>query len=97
MVRLCVAAASEEGGLGGLGEPGSTWAPEWAGSVKVTSSPTPRCRLNSRVLFIDLFKFFWGGTAWLVGSYPGIEPEPPAVKVPSPHHWTTREFPVLGF
>ena len=24
---------------------------------------------------------------------PGMEPRPPAVKAPSPNHWTDREFP----
>ena len=27
-------------------------------------------------------------------SQPGIEPQAPAVKVPSPNHWTVREFPL---
>ena len=28
-------------------------------------------------------------------SQPGIEPQAPAVKVPSPNHWTVREFPEI--
>ena len=28
---------------------------------------------------------------WLAGS--GMEPGPSEVRVPSPNHWTTREFP----
>ena len=28
---------------------------------------------------------------------PGIEPRPLAVKVPSPNHWTSREFPKEQF
>ena len=26
---------------------------------------------------------------------PGINPEPPAVEVQSPNHWTSREFPQI--
>ena len=29
----------------------------------------------------------------LLGTHPGIEPGPSAVKVWSPNHWTAREFP----
>ena len=46
----------------------------------------------------NLFFFFLmlGCTSQLSGSEfprPGIEPRAAAVKVPSPNHWTAREFP----
>ena len=48
----------------------------------------------------DIFpSFFFGGggcaeqLAGILIPWPGIEPGPSAVKVPSPNHWTAREFP----
>ena len=32
-----------------------------------------------------------------LSSQPGIEPEPPAVEVWNPNHWTTRGFPAINF
>ena len=43
--------------------------------------------------FLFFFVFFFGWTAWLSGSQPGIEPGPSAVKAQSPNHWAAREFP----
>ena len=45
--------------------------------------------------------FLGGGTechvaCGVLAPQPGIDPGPPAVKVPSPNHWTTREFLRLG-
>ena len=28
---------------------------------------------------------------------PGIEPLPPEVEAQNPNHWSSREFPILGF
>ena len=53
-------------------------------------------------LALSFFLFyFWSHHMELVGSYfpeqPGIESKLPAVKVLSPNHWTSREFPRLHF
>ena len=43
-----------------------------------------------------LFFFLFVATPhslWDLSSQPGIESRSPAVKAPSPYHWTTREFP----
>ena len=43
-------------------------------------------------------KHFFGAGGMLRGLWdPGIEPGPLAMKVPSPNHWTTREFPIGTF
>ena len=44
-------------------------------------------------LFVNLSGF--GGDTWSVGSdsWPGIEPQPLAVKVRSLNQWTSREVP----
>ena len=34
---------------------------------------------------------------WKLSSRPGIAPRPMAVKVPSPTHWTSKEFPIFLF
>ena len=48
------------------------------------------------LIFICLFIFGLHGAACkILVSQPGIEPGPTAVKVQSPYHWTTREFPYL--
>ena len=41
----------------------------------------------------SVFYFLFGLTMQLAGFsfWPGIEPVPPAVKTPSPNHWTTKE------
>ena len=31
----------------------------------------------------------------VLAPQPGIEPQAPAVKAPSPNHWTIREFPEI--
>ena len=43
--------------------------------------------------------FFWlhRAACRMLVPRPGIEPGPRAVKVPSPNHWTTKEFPYLTF
>ena len=37
---------------------------------------------------------FFGCATW--HARPGFEPEPPAVKVQSPNHWTAREVPLVN-
>ena len=52
---------------------------------------------QSKTSLIHFYLFIYGQTTWLVGSYfpdQGLNPGP-AVKVPSPNHWTAREFPPL--
>ena len=47
-----------------------------------------------------LFFFFFGHTAWHVGSlvpWPGIEPKPPALGIRSLNHWTIREVSDMSF
>ena len=49
-----------------------------------------------KLLLWILFFFFFGHATWLVTSqflYQGLEPEPTAVRVPSPNHWMARELP----
>ena len=50
-------------------------------------------------IFWPMIIFCFGHAARLAGSilFPqlGIEPRPSAVKVPSPNHWTTREFLIM--
>ena len=43
----------------------------------------------------SFFFFFWlrCSACGILVPWPGIESPPSAVKVPSPNHWTTREFP----
>ena len=45
--------------------------------------------------FNDFFFFFWPRhvACGILVPQPGIEPGPSALKVQSPNHWTTREFP----
>ena len=53
--------------------------------------------LSSSLLF--WFFIFWPHHAAcrILVPWPGIEPTPSAVKVWSPNHWTSREFPVFIF
>ena len=41
--------------------------------------------------------FFFCHTPWHAGSQPEIKPMPPAVKVQSLNHWTTRVVPISSF
>ena len=40
------------------------------------------------------FNFYFCHAVQLPGVEPGVEPRSTAVTVPSPHPWSTREFPV---
>ena len=44
-------------------------------------------------LFLFLFLLAMPHSLWDFSSPTRIEPGPSAVKVQSPNHWTTREFP----
>ena len=45
-----------------------------------------------------LFFFFpHPAASGILVPQPRIEPQPPAIKVQSPYHWTIREFPILFF
>ena len=48
-------------------------------------------------ILIVLFSFFWPycEACGILIPWPVTEPQPSAVKVLSPNHWTTREFPSL--
>ena len=43
------------------------------------------------------FFFFWLSCAacGILVPHLGVKPGPPAVKAPSPNHWTAREFPAV--
>ena len=47
------------------------------------------------LFFFNFYFFFWSHctACRILVPRPGIEPRPTAVKVLSPNHWTTREFP----
>ena len=47
------------------------------------------------IIEIEFFFFFFlhHAACRILVPQPGIEPMPSAVKVWSPHHWATREFP----
>ena len=42
-----------------------------------------------------LFYWLYLAAHWILVPCPGMEPEPPAGQTRSPHHWTTKEFPLL--
>ena len=53
-------------------------------------------------IFIIIDQFFCLFFSWprhvacrILAPWPGIEAKSSAVKVPSPNHWTTREFPAV--
>ena len=52
-----------------------------------------KSRTTLILLFIYLFIWLLCTACGIIVPWLGIEPWPPAVKVQSPNHWTTREFP----
>ena len=55
---------------------------------------------NTRAVWGVIYLFFSGLTLVACGilvSWPGIEPVPSVVKIQSPNHGTTRQFPCEGF
>ena len=53
--------------------------------------------LNLMPYFFEFVFLFWPPhmACGILVLQPGLEPEPLAVKVQGPNHWTTREFPNL--
>ena len=60
----------------------------------------PKCRV-SEYMNEQMDSFFVGVgyhvACGVLVPQPGIEPGPPTVEVPSPNHWTPREFLHLGY
>ena len=58
----------------------------------INGAPSPDFLKTTRFFFFFFFLPRCVAYGILVPR-PGIEPKPTEVKVPSPHHWTAREFP----
>ena len=63
-----------------------------------TRSPIFSFRNDQAIDNRNLYIFFWlpWAACAILGPWPGIEPGPSAVKVPSPNHWTSRKFPKVS-
>ena len=67
-----------------------------AGHPKDHGSDTEMGEMLLRVrafIYLLIYLFSCCTACGILVPWPGIEPGAPAVKVPSPNHWTAREFP----
>ena len=77
----------------------------WAASWLLSVSSDPQLNLvansvhSSSKVFLSFFFLFWlhSVVCRLLAPWPGIEPEPVAVKALSLNHWTAMEFPAKCF